>query len=64
MDLTDYEFTNYFFRFEFQLTPGAKYGLGIHYPGEGDAAYQGMEIQILDGGDEKYEGELAIKELE
>ncbi len=41
-------FANYILDFEFKLTPGANNGLGIHYPGTGDAAYAGMEIQILD----------------
>jgi hypothetical protein len=35
-------------KFDFQLTPGANNGLGIRAPLEGDAAYQGMELQILD----------------
>ena len=35
-------------RFEFQLTPGANNGLGIRAPLKGDAAYDGMESQILD----------------
>jgi hypothetical protein len=42
------EFSDFTFRFEFQLTPGANNGLGIHAPLEGDAAYVGKEIQILD----------------
>jgi hypothetical protein len=41
-------------RFEFQLTPGANNGLGIRTPTEGDAAYVGMELQILDNEAEKY----------
>ena len=41
-------FDNFVFRFEFMLTPGANNGLGIRTPKEGDAAYQGMELQILD----------------
>jgi hypothetical protein len=36
------------FRFEFQLTPGANNGVGIRTPMGVDAAYHGMEIQILD----------------
>lgn len=48
------EYSNFNFRFEFQLTPGANNGLGIHSPLEGDAAYQGKEIQILDNTAEKY----------
>lgn len=46
--ITDDTFSNYMLDFEFQLTPGANNGLGIHYPGSGDAAYVGMEVQILD----------------
>ena len=42
------EFGNFVYRFEFQLTPGANNGVGIRTPMEGDAAYVGMEIQILD----------------
>ncbi|MFT3901797.1 MAG: DUF1080 domain-containing protein [Niabella sp.] len=42
------EFGNFIFRFEFMLTPGANNGLGIRTPMEGDAAYEGMELQILD----------------
>lgn len=42
------EYSDFVFRFEFQLTPGANNGLGIRTPMEGDAAYVGMELQILD----------------
>ncbi len=42
------EYSNFILRFEFQLTPGANNGLGVHAPLEGDAAYVGKEIQILD----------------
>jgi hypothetical protein len=42
------EFDNFIYRFEFQLTPGANNGIGVHAPLEGDAAYLGMEIQVLD----------------
>jgi HEAT repeat protein len=42
------EYGDFDFRFEFQLTPGANNGLGIRTPMEGDAAYVGTEIQILD----------------
>jgi HEAT repeat protein len=45
---TKEEFDNFIFRFEFQLTPGANNGLGIRTPMEGDPAYVGMELQILD----------------
>lgn len=42
------QYSDFVFRFEFQLTPGANNGLGIRAPLEGDAAYEGMELQILD----------------
>jgi len=45
---TDKEYADFAFRFEFQLTPGANNGIGIRAPLEGDAAYVGMEIQVLD----------------
>ena len=55
---TEREFGNFVFRFEFRLTAGANNGIGIRAPYEGDAAYQGMEIQILDDGDEMYKGKI------
>ena len=45
---TSKEYGDFEYRFEFQLTPGANNGLGIRTPTEGDAAYVGMELQILD----------------
>jgi HEAT repeat protein len=45
---TKEEFSDFVYRFEFQLTPAANNGLGIRAPLEGDAAYVGMELQILD----------------
>jgi hypothetical protein len=45
---TSDEYADFNFRFEFQLTPAANNGLGIRTPPEGDAAYVGMELQILD----------------
>jgi HEAT repeat protein len=45
---TKEEFSDFIFRFEFQLTPGANNGLGIRAPLLGNAAYEGMELQILD----------------
>jgi len=51
---TEKEYGNFIFRFEFLLTPGANNGLGIHAPMEGDAAYVGKELQILDNGAAKY----------
>ena len=53
---TEKEYGNFVFRFEFLLTPAANNGIGIRAPYEGDAAYQGMEIQILDDSDPSYKG--------
>ncbi|MDP4284039.1 MAG: DUF1080 domain-containing protein [Bacteroidota bacterium] len=51
---TKEEYSDFDFRFEFQLTPGANNGLGIRAPLHGDAAYVGMELQILDNDADMY----------
>lgn len=49
------DYANFVLRFEFKLTPGANNGLGIRMASEGgDAAYNAMELQILDNTAEKY----------
>ncbi|MCX6225670.1 MAG: DUF1080 domain-containing protein [Bacteroidia bacterium] len=45
---TEKEYSDFALRFEYQLTPGANNGIGIRAPLLGDAAYVGMEIQVLD----------------
>lgn len=45
---TENEYSDFILRFEFMLTPDANNGLGIRAPLTGDAAYTGMELQILD----------------
>ncbi|MDH4196770.1 MAG: DUF1080 domain-containing protein, partial [Candidatus Aminicenantes bacterium] len=42
------EFEDLILRFEFKMPPGANNGVGVRAPLGGDAAYQGMEIQILE----------------
>ncbi|MCD6394065.1 MAG: DUF1080 domain-containing protein [Planctomycetes bacterium] len=42
------QFDNFHFKFDFKLTTNANNGLGIRTPSHGDAAYAGMELQILD----------------
>jgi hypothetical protein len=54
--LTKGEFADFDLKFEFRLTPGANNGLGIRAPLEGDAAFAGLELQILDDAHEKYAG--------
>lgn len=51
---TKEQYSDFILRFEFQLTPGANNGLGIRAPLEGDPAYTGMELQILDNTAEIY----------
>ena len=55
---TKSEYTNFVLRFEFKLEEGSNNGIGIRAPLEGDAAYQGMEIQILDHDAAIYKGKL------
>jgi hypothetical protein len=45
---TEKEYANFVLRLEFMLSPGGNNGVGLRAPYEGDAAYQGMEIQVLD----------------
>jgi len=51
---TDKEYSDFIFRFDFQLTAGANNGIGIRTPLQGDAAYVGMEIQLLDNSAPEY----------
>ncbi len=51
---TTKEYSDFIIRFEFQLTPAANNGLGIRAPLSGDAAYVGMELQILDDSSPEY----------
>ena len=47
--LTDKQYGDFVLRFEFKMpAEGSNNGLGIRTPREGDAAYQGMELQIID----------------
>jgi hypothetical protein len=51
---TEKEYANFVFRFEFKLTESANNGIGIRAPLQGDSAYVGMEIQILDSHGKRY----------
>jgi hypothetical protein len=51
---TDKEYADFVLRFEFRLTENANNGIGIRAPLEGDAAYVGMEIQVLDDSGSQY----------
>jgi hypothetical protein len=50
------EYGDFILRFRFQLTPGANNGIGVRTPNEGDAAYKGLEIQVLDNTAERWAG--------
>jgi hypothetical protein len=52
------EYKDFVFRFEFKMEPGGNNGVGIRAPLEGDAAYAGMEIQILDHDHAMYKGKI------
>lgn len=54
--LTQWQFSDFELRFDFRLAEGANNGLGIRTPAEGDAAYVGMELQIIDNDGYKAQG--------
>lgn len=53
---TEKEYSDFVLRFEFKLTPAANNGIGVRAPRQGDAAYVGMEIQVLEDGSPVYWG--------
>lgn len=56
--LTMDEYSDFVLRLEFKTEPGGNSGVGIRAPLEGDIAYTGMEIQILDHDHARYAGQL------
>lgn len=51
---TNKEYADFVFRFEFKLVPNANNGVGIRTPMGVNAAYHGMELQILDDSGSAY----------
>ena len=51
---TEKEYGDFVLRFEFKLSDNANNGIGIRAPLEGDSAYVGMEIQVLDDSGSQY----------
>lgn len=51
---TEKEYADFVLRFDVKLTENANNGIGIRAPLEGDAAYAGIEIQVLDDGGSAY----------
>ena len=52
--LTAKQYDNFVLRFEFKLTAGANNGLAIRAPVKGDAAYNAIELQILDNSSDRW----------
>jgi hypothetical protein len=53
---TEQEYDDFVFRFAFRLPPGANNGIAVRAPLTGDAAYEGMEIQVLENSHPNYAG--------
>lgn len=51
---SDAEYSDFVLQFEFRLTPAANSGIGLRVPDGGRASTEGLEIQLLDDGHEKY----------
>ena len=52
---TEKEYADFVLQFDFRLTENANNGIGIRTPLSGDAAYAGIEIQVLDDSGTKYQ---------
>ncbi|MCX7046565.1 MAG: DUF1080 domain-containing protein [Candidatus Sumerlaeota bacterium] len=51
---TEDEYSDFDLKFDVQITSGGNNGVGLRAPLQGDAAYGGMEIQVLDDSSPKY----------
>ena len=51
---TEKEYSDFVFRFEFKLWANSNNGIGMRAPLQGDAAYMGMECQVLDDSGSMY----------
>lgn len=51
---TNKMYSNFVFRFDFRVAKAGNNGIGLRAPGGGDAAYMGMECQVLDDYDPVY----------
>jgi hypothetical protein len=54
--MTEKEYDNFELRLEYKMSKGANSGVGLRSPLEGDPAYVGMEIQLID--DVNWKGKL------
>src|SRR5262245_33019041 len=46
--MTEKEYTDFDLRLEFKLPPGGNSGVAVHAPMQGNPAYQGIEVQVID----------------
>ena len=53
--MTEKEYADFIFRFDFKLQPDGNNGVGIRTPLDKNPAYHGMEIQIIDNSAEKFQ---------
>jgi len=51
---TEKMYSDYVLRMEFRVPPGGNSGVGLRFPGEGNPAFAGMEVQILDDEADKF----------
>ena len=58
--ITEKEYSDFAFHFEFKLEESGNNGIGIRVPMDGHAASTGMEIQILDHNGARYSGEVEL----
>ena len=47
-------YSDFELRFQYQLSPGGNSGVSLRYPGHGNPSLEGLEIQLIDDGAEKY----------
>ncbi len=53
--MTEKEYSDFEVRLEYKMPPGGNSGVALRSPMAGDPAYVGMEIQLLDDNDPRYE---------
>jgi hypothetical protein len=58
------KYSNFILRLEFKLPPSGNNGVGIRAVQDKDAAYEGMEIQVLDDDAPAYNGKNALHDYQ
>lgn len=53
------EYSDFVLRLEFKVPPGGNNGIAIRAPLEGNPAFVGIEVQVLDDESDNYKGKLA-----